>query len=382
MRSSKKYTFLTSLFFLIAIPFLSFSTNPTPIETQILFVTYDTGETNAFKPVFEALDHQDIPYKIIALGTSATLLKDHPHLLNCPLPMLPSPLEREKGLRSETLNSLTHCVHPKKVIVSMAAESMADIASAFHETGAKVFAYYDNFDDIRTKDYVKPFLHSHPSVDVYFVPSSLTKKSLEAYFGPAFLPSHIIIVGQPSLESWRQVYKETNPATLKETTQLTTDLPILLFAGGYDPTYPEFFRLFVQGVMESNTFGIVTLHPKSDGTTERQIIEEEQAQDKVRLFGKEGPKTDQLSTLARVVLCHKSTVCMQALTMGKPVIYLANKKDYTNQAIEEGVALEAENLPEFLKAIDQSLSGKTSPSLEKLGIPQESIQTFVKEILS
>lgn len=361
---------------------MPFFINAAPTETQILFVTYDAGETNAFKPVFEVLNKQKIPYQIIALGSSANILKDNPNLLNCSLPALPASLERETGLRSETLNSLTNCVHPKKVVVSMAAESMADIASAFHESGAKVFAYYDNFEDIRTKDYVKPFLHAHPSIDIYLVPSSFTKKSLEAYFGPSFLPSHIVIVGQPSLESWQQVYKDTNTVSLKETTHLTTDLPILLFAGGYDPTYPDFFRLFVQGIMKSNTFGIVTLHPKSDGSTERKIIEEEHAQDKVRVFGKEDPKTDQLSTLARIVLCHKSTVCMQALAMGKPIIYLANKKDYTNQAIEEGIALEVENLPEFLKAIDQSLSEKTPPSLEKLGIPQESTQTFVRAVLS
>lgn len=387
LQISQRLFSVSLLVFFLFIGIFCSSATSAPIETDILFVTYDAGETNAFKPVFEILDAQKIPYKILAFGTSATLLKDNPHVLDleaCHVQGMPTSIERTTSLPQKPLSTLTtQCVSPKRIVSSMSARAMADVIKAFDFSDVQSFAYYDNFDDVREKEYVKPFLEAKPKVDFYLVPSSFTKRSFEAYLGSSVSPSRIIIVGQPSLETWKKTYNETDPVLLKKEAHVDTNLPILLFAGGYDSTYPEFFRLFVQGVLKSNTFGLVTLHPKSDGSTERSIIEQEKAEGKILLFGKEGPSTGSLSILANIVLCHKSTVCMQALFMGKPVIYLADKKDFTNQAIQEGIAAQAQTLKELLKDIRSILTRQNSEiSLEQMGVPQTSSRIFVDTLLA
>ena len=359
---------------------------------NLLFVLYDTGEVNAFNPVMDTLTERGIPYKIFAFGKAHELLKDNPNMVDlvqtCKLSSSLSDLKREDVPNNQDIRALASCVSPKTVISSMASKLQGVLLTLFKTRNAYTIAYYDNFDSVLEKDYVKPFLETSPLVDEYILPSTTTKDGFEILFKDSRHPPKFSILGQPSLESWQKVHQSIDLMDLRKKLNLSEkSRPVILFAGGYDDTYEPYIRLFIRTLKNLPVLGYITPHPKTDGSLERRVFEEEGSPKNIRIFTKEeqtsGFSTLNLSTLSKALVCHKSTVCTQALAVGIPAIYLAGKDDYTNFTIIGGISNQAETQKEFEALIMDLLSPqkKSPPSLEKLGIPKNATENITNHLI-
>ncbi len=368
------------------------------MKDEILFMVHDAGETFALKPVFKVLDERKVPYQILASGKASDLLDGHHALSNTPSN---APLKILSGVGNLTGAQYEGIVtaHPQKVVfTSMSSRAHGDLANAFKKKGARVVAYYDNFDDVVgrrdrvIKEYVRPFLASARGLDGYVTPSSTTELSFKHLNAIRNEVVPITVLGQPSLESWQEAHQNTALKDQVAAEVLTKDMqqhPLLIFAGGYDLTYRAAFEEFIKGVKGTDFKVLVTPHPKTDGSVEASIVEEHADIGQVRIIFREqqegGLSTMNLSTLEPTYLvCHKSTVCMQGLAVGIPALYMA-EEGYSNFAIEAQMAPRVGTADELRKILSRKHDSKGVPHLEDYGIPSgsaEKIADYLQEALA
>ncbi|MBT4880331.1 MAG: hypothetical protein HOI80_05545 [Alphaproteobacteria bacterium] len=359
-------------------------------QTDVLFCLKDMGDTSALAPVLEKLESRKITYKILAFGVAKASFEGHPHMLDVSkqcgedAPTLDVDSPRDQKLSQNQLECVKRSVTPKIVVAGMASSAQAQVLNLFKSTGSRVYAYYDNFDSVVGKDYVQPFFEAIKTVDAYLVPS---RSSL-----PGFKElqktknSEHIVVGQPSLENWDQIFSEVNSFSLRTQLGLMAHDKVVVFAGGYDETYAESFKTFVSGMKKLAPLrAFVIAHPRVDGVFEKTLVDQEKASN-ISVVNVSNLPTSVMSTLASLVVCHKSSVGMQALYKGRPVIYVARKDDYTNFSIKKGVAVQVETPDEFYEEAKRLLAIRDRPKspLKKLGIPNnasEKIATYFHRVL-
>ena len=350
---------------------------------DVLLCAYDMGDTVPLKSVIKQFDQQNISYRIVAIGKASEEFKDHSNrvrldnLSEDELKTWPRP----QPFNEENLTQLQKEYQPKLVMVGMASAAQAQLANAFKSKGSCAIAFYDNFDPITSKEYVQPFLENVEKIDAYLIPAQATLESFQQH--PKTKASKLEVVGQPVLESWDDIFAKTDRAALRQTLEVSEKDKVVLFVGGYDDTYCEHFTHFVDGA--KNFLGrtdikfFVTYHPKTEGELEKNIIQEKGVNN-IKVIEKTGaPSTTEIATLANVIVCHKSSVGMQALYKGIPVIYLVKKGDYTNFALDQGLAQQAESAQQFCGVLDQLLStaNQNRADVTKLGIPEKATQTIV-----
>lgn len=123
-----------------------------------------------------------------------------------------------------------------------------------------------------------------------------------------------------------------------------------------------------------DTLFLVTHHPKYSGELEQKLIDKE-ASTNVRLMHNHQASTPELSTVASVVVVHKSTIAQQALYKGKPVVYIANDQ-FSNFILDKLLAnwvYTPETLENELKSLLEEDKNQL-PSLKLLGIPENASQ--------
>ncbi len=162
-------------------------------------------------------------------------------------------------------------------------------------------------------------------------------------------------------------------------------IQVIVFAGGYDDTYEQFFRVFAQATQKldnNRTKVLVTYHPKTNGELEKRIIAEYGLKETVRVIEKGDFSTAELCTIASLLACHKSTVGMQALYAGIPVVYVAQKGQYTNFPIQQNLAHQAETSDEVAQVVQLILSNSNDnrASLSKLGIPTNASEKIANHL--
>jgi hypothetical protein len=193
------------------------------------------------------------------------------------------------------------------------------------------------------------------------------------------------VLGQPVLEDWDDIFSKTNKDDLKQKLGLQSSDQVILFVGGYDDTYKEYFQLFVKAMKafkdNSDIKILVTYHPKTDGSLERSIIEEEKA-DNIKIIEKDGPSTAEIATITNILCCHKSSVGIQALYAGLSVVYVVKKGELNNFAIKKGLALEIDDTLELIEAIKRMLAtaNRNQSPIKDIGIPKEATKNIVKRI--
>ncbi len=349
-----------------------------PTEVDVLFCTYDVGDSKPLERVMTELKKLNITSKVLAFGKSADIFHQEPGLIKLELP--DAKWDREKILSNDQLTFIKNAVEPKIVIVGMASAIQAQILNFFKRERAYTIAFYDNFDAPEGKDYIQAFLKNITKIDEYFLPSATTLSGFQKM--KSTKQAKLNVLGQPVLEEWGEIFTKTNKDDLRQKLNVTKQDQIILFVGGCDDTYKEYFRIFVKSMKSFPDKKImVTYHPKTDGSLEKAVIAEEKAQN-IKVIDKGGPSTSEISTIANVLICHKSSVGVQALYMGLPVIYVVKKGDLNNFAINQGLALSvetAQDLTNILSLILSSANRNQAP-IKELDIPKNATKNMITRI--
>ncbi len=341
-------TFLS--FYLLAIH-ISFGDAKGP---STLFVLYDAGETKGLQPVFKELDKKSIDYAILAFSTALSLVESQQPAKsfdkNCGVVLSAERIHwsRTRKLSEKQIAKLKGCVRPKVIVTGVVSEVQAQVARSYKKE-AFVAGFYDAFSPPEEDTLV---VRAGDSWDEIWIPTNKLSSSL--------LKGHRLrVVGQPSLEHWAQTTANVDPRKIYAKLELAATRPMVLYAGGYGRDYAEAFRLFVRATraFPSLTF-LLSLHPKVDGKLEKQILREEGAEN-IQVVPKT-IDTKSVSVIAEVIVCHRSTVGVQALFMNKPVIYLdLPTGNYTNVAIQENWAVQVRSLNEFQKVLERLVKKKS-----------------------
>jgi len=111
------------------------------------------------------------------------------------------------------------------------------------------------------------------------------------------------------------------------------------------------------------------------------VTREEKA-DNIKIIDKGGPSTAEIATITNILCCHKSSVGIQALYAGLPVVYVVKKGELNNFAIKQGLALEIEDSSELIEAIKRILStaNRNQSPVKDIGIPKDATKNIVKRI--
>lgn len=346
------------------------------IKTAVLFVAYDQGESNAFMRIQEKLRSANIPYRILAMGRAAEIFKDDPALIKIDELTHNQALfdNRNHPLDQKLVYKLAEMISSKIVYTGMASRAQAQIANIWERRGAKVIAFYDNFEPVDSINYVQSFLEELNYLDEFHVPS---KKTAISFQGLAeSLGAKVTVTGQPTMEEWDSTYENTDTFLLRNTLDIAPDQPVVLFAGDYSNSYPNAFHTFIAATrMLPDILFLVTYHPKFDGGLEQSIIES-QSTGNVRLLHHGTYSTATLSTIASAVIVHKSSVAQQAIYRGKPVIYVT-EQNYQNLMLTEHLAIRASTAKPLAIMINAHIQGYRPPAIaEKLGIPDAPSKTI------
>ncbi|WP_422138690.1 hypothetical protein [Endozoicomonas sp. ALC020] len=357
-----------------------FSSNALATENiDLLLVAYDQGESNAFKQLEKALKKRGINYRILSIGRAAEIFRNHPLNLTISVPD-PEQLRnnRETVWPKSALIELSKRIRPKIVYSGMASAVQAQILNHMKQGGSFTLAFYDNFDPITNKEYVQAFLETIRTLDEFHIPTSATAVSFKDL---VFCPNPLyVVIGQPALEAWDDIYRQTDNRSVRLELNIGPNEPVAVFAGGYDDTYEEYFRIFIEATrkLPSVTF-LVTHHPKTSGEVERRWIKE-RGTGNVRLVENNRHSTAALTKMSVAVMVHKSSIGTMARYKGKPVIYIA-EPGTDNFLIREKAAFLASTPEEVVKKFQSAIASDNQvPSLESLGIPDQPSLSIAIEI--
>lgn len=321
---------------------------------SILFCFFDAGETFALKPVIEEMKREGIPYNIIALGTSWSLMREEPGVLDIyekfhwPQDDDLLKWDRHLPISTKVINRIKlHC-RPDIFITGMVSQFQLQLCEIFKKQNAEILAFYDAFAPLEADAIQAKFIDLATQV---LVPSKNVSDSIRGLY-----PScDVHIVGQPTLENWMESLKGQNLTEIKQQLKITDEKSILLFVGGYGEEYENAFELFAEAITpQTGTEIIISLHPKTDGGFERNILAAKAS--KIHFVGSE-ILTSHLVAIADVVLTVHSTVGVQASFLGKPVIYVHTPEmNYTSLAIEQAWASKVTNVAELQDKIREALT--------------------------
>lgn len=350
------------------------------LHSSIIFIFYDAGTVKALEPVCSCLDSKKIDYRIIAFGTAQTLLSEHPNFVDpnkqLGLKTIVDRLNwpREKKLDIQEVDRLTQIISCQLVVVGMSSIVEAQIAKQLKDKGIKVIAYYDGFQD---PDPDSLNLALVQSVDEVIV-------SLEST-ADGFLKMQsslkTLVLGHPTIETWIQASNKVNAEDIRQKLGVSASEKVMLYAGGYGDSYEESFRLFVEASKSIKKYRIfISLHPKVDGDTEKKILKEMRVQ-RFQIISKEISTAD-ASAISDVVVSERSTVGVQAFFIGKSVVYLDSKKEYSNVLIAKKLVSQVHDSEKFLNIIDSLTTDRKVLSETELyrviGIPHRSSESIAE----
>lgn len=330
-------------------------------SSPLLFVLYDAGETHALEPVWELLDWQKADYQILALATAKQLCAQHPRCLPCTL----SP-EHGERLDDTTLHTLLDLARPRTVLTGLVSVAQHQLASTWRKQGCRIIGYYDAFQRIQEASIAHTFLDL---LHELYVPAQEIKREL----GPQ--SCLVRVVGQPSLERWAALMR---PPSAREH-------PQILCVGGYGEDYHLALPRMLAAVSEfPDCCFRIAVHPKVSGDYERDFLEQHGLSN-VELVAADS-STLEAACESELILCHRSTVGVQAAWLGIPVIYCdLPGASYSNLAIENGVVAQVKTYEALVSAIALGLKVGRRPPMEffqQLGIPLGASREILRLLLS
>lgn len=360
---------------------------------QITFVLHDAGETKALAPVMRALDTYRVNYSILADSTAKSLLIGNPHVVL--LPQEINALSKVNPLSAAWAHiKLNQALNSTVTIVGLASEFQKNWAHFFQKLGKRVIGYYDGFNYNLRQNRADAF---KGCLSELITPS----RDTASFFRQRFANIPVIALGQPVLDREIDLPTQSQTQWLKQQFGINPQKVTALFVGGYGPGYAEAFSLFCETVKrQGNLNALVSVHPKTDGELERQIIRRYGLENSIRLIPK-AIDTLQVLPLSDLVMAQQSTMAIQALLQGKKVALLGQvgttfQNDEFNPITHYKLAPRCTTLNEINAWLQWAMpqqvqsarfnssinSAKLTNLYQLLGIPQQATRNIVQFLLT
>ncbi len=355
-------------------------------QSHILIVTFDAGETYAFLPVIKELENKKASYMILAMGTSTTLLKES-HIPQNKIIYLDKDLaypeaidrswDRYKELNQADLKKALNRVHTGVVLSGVSSFVQKQVLQHFSNKGAYTFSFYDNFNPVQKSPYYPITKEIHRIVDNVLVPSLVVQGSVYR--------SNVNIVGHPTIEEWSKYPYLYSKSRTRKNWDLPSNKNIITFIGGYTDEYKAALTSFLIKIKGREDYHVLLpLHPKSDGLWEKALVKELKIKnasilDKVQA-------TPEAVIASDLVVCHQSTVGIQALFAERPVLFY----DPEPKGIPYNVAVNAWEFAsiciepdKLIEAIKNCMQKKIDTDFlyRKTGIPRDSTQIITSLLM-
>lgn len=361
----------------------------TQVHYDVLFVGFDTGETNIFAQMFQHWEHKP-QIGFLTLATSSKVAKDHnlsPLIdkVSCP------PNNRLHNLSQQDLKQIKAIASAKIVITGMYSTPQRQIAELFKKEGSSVIGIWDNFStfDRLPKDLMQNIEAFASSTDFIFTPSYEIAKDLN----DRYHTDKALAMGQPTLEIWEQKLQAIDTSLLYGKTPFDQKKPIVTYMSGYEENgnnYNDSFILFAKSIENAgdDLQLLIQLHPRSDGSFEKDLLKEMSLKNSLfpTYFISDGRKdlsSFEAVALAQVVVSHRSTACIQALFAGKSILHVdVPGSAFTHFAIEKGLAQKLSD-PLLIKRalLDASSKHRSSEACYEMGgIPPHGTQKMISFI--
>ncbi len=375
---------------------LPLSTKPS-YKSDILFIAYDYGEALAFKAVIPYLKARKTSVDILVFGAAKHALARMPNVIDLSSLLSESPEDKfqTKDIQSlstqwdtsrtvllpnKILETVISRLNPKVLVTGMTHAIQAQIANQVALKGGYTVAFYDNFDNPKTQSSIKPWVNTSLGVNELFLPGDylinpfLAIKSLSG--------SEITVVGQPALESWKVDISRIDKASVLSALALKESDKIVVYSLGYDKSSLKWFNHFLDVVKQRpDIHFVISLHPKMKGVFPPRLAEKIKSFSNMTIAPK-ALSSEQLASIAKVMVVYKSTIGVKAAYTGIPVLYVAEEA-YDNVLINHKIAMHASTWSEVLNDLhllldQQSLS---VPTFKSLGMPTQPIIRFDSRLL-
>lgn len=300
-------------------------------HSKTLFVLYDAGETYGLKPIINEYVKNKKPFKVLVMGTARTLFNQEPYILDitkdCGISVKVDRVswKRKRSLKIQDLQKAVSCYSPDLLVTGTVSQIQYQLVRAYAKKNIKSVGFIDAFTVVEEGSIIRRF----PRRTTFtIVPTQKVKDSIGS-------SDKIVVMGQPSFEQWALLEKTVEKPKLKR--ELVHNKNIL-FIGSYGKGYEEVFKKFLISVKKLPTeIGVlVSLHPKSDGEIEKNLIMQQQS--RVVVLSKKN-KTYEWSSVSDLIMCYRSTVCVQALALKKNVAYFElDRSAHSNFLLESKIA--------------------------------------------
>jgi hypothetical protein len=362
---------MRSIFLSILFSFVSYGQG-------VLFVFFDAGETKALTPVVKQLKEQGVAVQVLVSGTARTLVEDAVDLnMDCDIsPFIGNQSLRTTKLEPASLAGLDACIEkPDVVVTGLVSTWQNQVSQYYKKQNIPIAGYYDAFSAPGNSHFVN---HFRDSLTVLLSPGKTVGDALTKKFPN--IPVHV--VGQPTLNQWSAV--QLHPDSDAEKWFSSIKGKTLLWVGGYGSGYKEAFSHFLDMTSRLPFTVVVSLHPRMDGELEKDLIKMHGMEQKVKIMPK-SISTAQGALKSHILVCHRSTVGIQALVLPRPVIYLDQlDSGYTNIAIRLGAVAHLWKAEDFFRELHHGLFREQLDRVDRLHkeIPSFPVQNIVREILN
>jgi len=231
-----------------------------------------------------------------------------------------------------------------------------------------VFAYYHNLEDIHNKKIELRF----PLPDKMFVWSDNAKKALIT--SAKFPESVPIVTGDPKMDFLEKSIKDFDHSEIINKNKIPQDKKIILFATENLPNQEE-RELIADEIFRALSelkefFLVIKMHPNEYNVTIYQNAAKKYDFTSYVIFNE--MDLYELLYICNVVIISYSTVGLEAMRMGKPVISLNLLSLHDNSIMKKGIFYEVRKSDELSSMILQTINNKNQEKISMSKIFAES----------
>ena len=344
-------------------------------STLCIFVLFDTGETEFIEPFIRNLNPSDFCLVTFATAETLSIISTYSQIKHQDLNLyeqVSACWPREKRLKEEDIDKIIQKISAFKICISGVASVLQGQIVERHP--GRTIMIWDNFKGNDTGFYWEV------AQEVQMLAGEVIYPALSTYNELPKKSNKFHIIGHQSLEDWAFKVNHIDQYSIK--LKLNVSKKIILYIAGWsgDPECFNGTQLFAN--ICKNVLGpyledfeiIVQIHPRSNGNFERQEF-----QALALVNSREICTTEEVASIADVVICHKSTAGPKIVAAGKKLIFLVNQEGYTNKLIEKGICPLVKNEQEFLQELEKTIKERFSGDVfDAFEMPRNSINHFTK----
>ncbi len=321
---------------------------------DVLMLAYDNGDGRAFRALLPELEQKNISWHLIVFGPAEELFAKSPDITQLNERVSPEQARlwrdnRNASLPVSLMRELTETYQPKIVLSGMAHTGQTELTQSWWNLGAWTIAFYDNLEAPQGQQWIAPWLQQPPELEQLLVSSPLLIDS----FPENYSRHGTLAVQHPAFQEWKESFQRENTADLRKTLELD-NRPVVLIAGGYGDDFQRSFALMKEAAaLRSDIQWLMTPHPRTlaDLNTGTDM-----PADSIRTIS--NISTVRLSTVAQLVMTHRSTVGWMASQTGLPVIFV--RPEGHQDALAWGQVRLVNNSSSLLNAVHRLLDNPAS----------------------